>query len=243
MIDFHGKEHGEKAEQKVDNMHELVNAAKNFTPQVSESRSKALGEFLAFAVLESGDTQADEDTPAINLMTLHTAKGLEFQYVYIVGMEEGMFPTSRSLGYDKKIDEERRLCYVGITRAMRFLTLTYAASRYQYGETTVQRVSRFLKEIPIRYIKNNKLSPKQVKNFGFGVSPEKFIMNQLEKVEQEIIDFNYRVGEKFEHAKFGAGSLVKYEGYGDDMKLYMDFKGEHGVKVLLAKYAKLSKIC
>ena len=240
LLEFHNQDKGEKAAQRIENMKELVSSAKNFSSLSDAEQSNQLRDFIAFAVLESGDTQAEGTTEAVNLMTLHSAKGLEFENVYIVGLEEDIFPTSRSKGDDLKISEERRLCYVGITRAMKNLSFTYASSRYQYGETTFQRVSRFIDEIPSHYIRKHKLKPSMEKSFGFGFGSNE---NNLDsKLSDGARCDTFVVGAKLEHEKFGIGSLVKLEGSGDDMRLYIDFKGQYGIKVLIAKYARLSKI-
>ena len=247
LLEFHGDSKHEKAQQKLENMQELVNAAKNFMPPVGAVEPEAmLSEFLSFAVLESGESQADENIPAVQLMTLHSAKGLEFPHVYMVGLEEGIFPTSRALDMEDKLAEERRLCYVGITRAMKALTITYATSRYQYGESSFQMKSRFLNEIPETYMKPVRLTNAKPKNFGFGVSPQDFLSKQSSGAGLNIKGIQnkggYRRGDIVEHAKFGMGVFVKNEGAGEEARLHVDFKGGSGVKVLIAKYARLTKV-
>ena len=225
----------EKAEQKLDNLKELVNAAGEFEPPVEavEGNEARLLEFLSFAVLESGEMQAEADSDCVQMMTLHSAKGLEFSHVFITGLEEGLFPSSRSIDVEAKLAEERRLCYVGITRAMKQLTLSYAKVRHSYGNINYQLKSRFLAEIPTEYVEkiraqtmnSAKLKPR------FGTVPFRF---------SRATPFN--IGEFVSHPKFGIGVFLKSEGEGDETCYHIDFKAGGGKKVLLAKMATLSKL-
>ncbi|WP_119343149.1 DNA helicase II [Facilibium subflavum] len=227
----------EKSKQKLDNLKELVNAAVEFIPPMEavDSADELLVEFLSFAVLESGEMQADENTDCVQMMTLHTAKGLEFPYVFMTGLEDGLFPSSRSIEAEDRLSEERRLCYVGITRAMKQLTLSFSKVRHQYGDVNYQIKSRFLHEIPSAYIKEIRSHTANKKPLGFGVSPFEFIKQQKE-------DNPFKVGEFVNHPKFGIGVFLKAEGQGDDKCYHIDFKAGGGKKVLLAKMAKLSKL-
>lgn len=149
LIPFYQKEEPSQAESRLENLGELITAARTFTPQNPHTESQSdMAAFLGHAVLESGETQASKVQNAVQLMTLHAAKGLEFPYVFISGLEEGLFPSHPSLQDPQKLEEERRLMYVGITRAMKNLTLTYAESRRLYGESVRHFHSRFLTEIP-----------------------------------------------------------------------------------------------
>jgi DNA helicase II / ATP-dependent DNA helicase PcrA len=245
LLEFHGSSKHEKAQQKLENMQELVNAAQNFNPPVDVvEEQEMLQEFLAFAVLESGESQADENTPAVQLMTLHSAKGLEFPHVYMVGLEEGLFPTSRSVDMEEKLSEERRLCYVGITRAMKALTISYATSRFQYGESSFPMKSRFLNEIPKEHTQSVRMGNTKPKTFGFGVSPTDFLNKRAKTIASHTspVDSQYKQGDIVEHAKFGMGVFLGNEGDGEDARLHVDFKGGYGAKVLVAKYARLTKI-
>ena len=153
LIEHYRKEKGEKGLARIENLEELVRAAGEF--EVNEDVHgdlEPLPAFLSHAALESGETQADAYSDAVNLMTLHIAKGLEFQQVYLVGMEEGLFPHQRSSDDPAKLEEERRLCYVGITRAKRKLTLSYAQRRRLHGADFYPNPSRFLGEIPAELI-------------------------------------------------------------------------------------------
>jgi DNA helicase-2/ATP-dependent DNA helicase PcrA len=227
----------EKSQQKCENLRELVTAASEFIPPVEAVNDQdLLLEFLSFAVLESGEMQADDHSEAVQLMTLHTAKGLEFPYVFISGLEDGLFPSSRSLDDADKLAEERRLCYVGITRAMRNLTLSFSKVRHQYGDINYQVKSRFLNEIPKEYLHQVRqlATPKSA---GFGISPFEFVNMQQEESQSQ-----FKTGSFVTHPKFGIGVILKTEGQGDDLCYHIDFKAGGGRKVLLAKMAKLSKL-
>ncbi|NNC54310.1 MAG: UvrD-helicase domain-containing protein, partial [Pseudomonadales bacterium] len=142
---FHGKESGEKGRARVENLQELINAARQFEP---EQEQQALREFLDTAALDAGEQQADAHVDAVQLMTLHSAKGLEFPVVYLAGVEENLFPHRMSVEDPEQLQEERRLCYVGITRAKQKLYLSYAETRRWYGQESFNAVSRFVREIP-----------------------------------------------------------------------------------------------
>ncbi len=140
---------GDKSESRLDNLQELINAAKQFRyEQDVEEELPLLVAFLAHASLEAGEMQAEEHERYVHLMTLHAAKGLEFPLVFLVGMEEGVFPGKQSMEEPGRLEEERRLCYVGMTRAMEKLVLSYAEVRRQYGREEYHRPSRFLRELP-----------------------------------------------------------------------------------------------
>ena len=213
----------EKLHQKCDNLKELVNAANDFS-YISEIdlHNSLLIDFLTFATLESGEAQ-EENTDAVQLMTLHTSKGLEFSYVFISGLEEGIFPSSRAINTDEKIAEERRLCYVGITRAMNHLTLSFSKVRHQYGNVNYQIRSRFLDEIPCNYLYN--IHQKS---------------NATKFTKSTVIGFE--LGECVFHQKFGMGKLVKKEGnYNSNLRYHIDFE-KYGRKILLANLSKLLKL-
>ena len=153
LVELYQKEKMDKGEEKVENLEELVNAARLFDfDQENEENLGELDMFLAHAALESGDSQADDFEDCVQLMTLHSAKGLEFKLVFLVGMEEGLFPSQQSVDDAGRLEEERRLCYVGMTRAMQQLYLTYAESRRLYGRESYPRPSRFLREIPAEFL-------------------------------------------------------------------------------------------
>ncbi|MDC0535495.1 DNA helicase II [Francisellaceae bacterium] len=239
LVDYFQQDKFEKSAQKIENLQELVTAATDFTAPLDQSNdTDLLQEFLALAVLESGEKQNDKpDEPSVQLMTLHSAKGLEFPYVFISGFEDGLFPSARSIESDSRLAEERRLCYVGMTRAMQKLTITHAKVRHQYGTANYQMPSRFLKEIPKEFINEIKAKSKpQVKSFGFGISPETFLKA---KNQNEAL---FNKGDLVSHPKFGIGVFQKQQGEGDKAELHIDFKGGASTKVLLAKYARLEKL-
>ena len=155
LIDYHKKEKGEKGQARVENLEELVSAAKQFGPE--EDELSPLQQFLDRAALDAGDAQADEHEDSVQLMTLHSAKGLEFPLVFLAGMEENLFPHRMSLEEPGRLEEERRLCYVGITRAMEKLMITYAESRRLHGSETFNTPSRFIREIPAQLLQEVRL--------------------------------------------------------------------------------------
>ena len=237
LLAMYQESRSEKATQKTDNLKELVNAATDFMPPIEAvDEQDLLLEFLSFAVLESTEMQADENTECVQMMTLHAAKGLEFPYVFITGLEDGLFPSSRAVTSDEKLAEERRLCYVGITRAMKNLTLSYSKVRYQYGDVNYQIQSRFLHEIPNEYLQNVRTPGQNInQSKNFGAVPFEFA-----KPSSSSHAFN--IGEFVNHPRFGIGVFLKAEGEGDNLCYHIDFKAEGSKKVLLAKLAKLSKL-
>src|SRR5690606_32506456 len=145
LIEFHGKEKGEKGQARKENLAELINATREYD---GDEELDALAEFLAQTALDAGERQADEHEDSVQLMTLHSAKGLEFKLVFLTGMEEELFPHAMALEEPGRLEEERRLCYVGVTRAREKLVLTYAETRRLYGQDKYHRISRFVREIP-----------------------------------------------------------------------------------------------
>jgi DNA helicase-2/ATP-dependent DNA helicase PcrA len=169
---------------------------------------------------------------AVTLMTLHSAKGLEFPFVFLAGMEEGIFPHVRSMKEESDIEEERRLAYVGITRAERGLHLLRAITRTIFGQMSSNLPSRFLKEIPPQLIENVSQRRK---------APESHRPRDSSfRVETELIDWN--VGDQAEHKKWGIGSVTKVDGQGEEMELKIAFPKPYGDKRLLAKYAPIRKV-
>ena len=232
----------EKAQQKHGNLKELVNAASEFIRPLEDFADEdLLVEFLSFAALESGEIQSEENINAVQLMTLHTAKGLEFPCVFITGLEDGLFPSSRSIQVCEKLAEERRLCYVGITRAMRYLTLSFSKVRHQYGDVNYQIKSRFLYEIPEKYLQYvpQKLSNRQVektKKLTFGMSPFEF--TKIKSASPTA----FKSGDFLVHPKFGIGVVLKTEGKNDDLCYHINFSAGAGKKVLVANMARLTRL-
>ncbi|GKX57270.1 DNA helicase [Leminorella grimontii] len=225
------QEKGEKGQARVENLEELVTATRQFSFQDEDMDLTPLQAFLSHAALEAGEGQADAYQDAVQLMTLHSAKGLEFQQVFIVGMEEGMFPSQMSLDEGGRLEEERRLAYVGVTRAMQKLTLTYAETRRLYGKEVYHRPSRFVGELPQECVEEVRLRasvsrPVNHSRMGTPISQN---------------DSGYRLGQRVRHPKFGEGTVINLEGSGEHARLQIAFQGE-GIKWLVASYARLETL-
>ncbi|MGI9228999.1 MAG: DNA helicase II [Gammaproteobacteria bacterium] len=231
LIPHFEKEKGERGEARIENLAELVNAAGEF--QVNKEVHgdlQLLPAFLAHAALESGETQADARADAVNLMTLHTAKGLEFKQVYLTGLEEGLFPHQRSSGDPAQLEEERRLCYVGITRAKQNLVLSYAQHRRTYGSEYYPQPSRFLDEIPAELINEIRMG---------GSVNRKFFARPKPVAGGNTRGFN--PGQRVSHAKFGEGTVLNLEGQGDHARIQVNFE-KKGSKWLVLAYANLETV-
>jgi DNA helicase-2/ATP-dependent DNA helicase PcrA len=222
---------GDKSESRLDNLQELINAAKQFRYEQDEDDDLPLvNAFLAHASLESGEMQAEEHERYVHLMTLHAAKGLEFPIVFLVGMEEGVFPGKQSIEEPGRLEEERRLCYVGMTRAMRKLVLSYAEVRRQYGREEYHRPSRFLRELPAELIDEVRVKAR----FQSPSSARSQIPSAAEAA-------GIPLGQNVAHAKFGQGVVLSVEGSGAHTRVQVKFK-EHGVKWLVLAYANLTVV-
>lgn len=221
---------GDKSESRLDNLQELINAAKQFRYEYEEEDELPLvNSFLAHASLESGELQADEHERSVHLMTLHAAKGLEFPIVFLVGMEEGIFPGRQSIEEPGRLEEERRLCYVGMTRAMRKLVLSYAEVRRQYGREEYHRSSRFLREIPQQFLEEVRV---KTRFHSPGTTKNKLPLTE------EIAGI--AIGRNVQHAKFGQGVVLAIEGSGAHTRVQVKFD-EQGVKWLVLAYANLTE--
>lgn len=225
------QEKGEKGQARVENLEELVTATRQFSYQEEDQDLMPLQAFLSHAALEAGEGQADANQDAVQLMTLHSAKGLEFPQVFIVGMEEGMFPSQMSLDEGGRLEEERRLAYVGVTRAMEKLTITYAESRRLYGKEAYHRPSRFVGELPEECVEEVRLR----------ASVSRPVNHQRLGTPITQNDSGYKLGQRVRHAKFGEGTIVNLEGSGDHARLQVAFQGQ-GIKWLVAAYAKLETV-
>jgi DNA helicase-2/ATP-dependent DNA helicase PcrA len=229
LIEHFKKEKGEKGLARVENLEELVTAAGEFEIGDDEELAEmdALSAFMAHAALESGETQAGDSSDCVHMMTLHSAKGLEFPDVYLVGMEEGLFPHQRSSEDLIQLEEERRLCYVGITRAKKTLTLTHAQHRRMHGSDYYPQPSRFIDEIPSELLNDIRLG---------GSVTESLFSKSYEKSSND--DGSLSLGQRVSHAKFGEGIVLNLEGSGGHMRIQVNF--EHaGCKWLVASYANL----
>ncbi|MDC9761721.1 DNA helicase II [Proteus mirabilis] len=222
------QEKGEKAQARIENLEELVTATRQFSYQDEDEDLMPLQAFLSHAALESGEGQADAYQDAVQLMTLHSAKGLEFSQVFIVGVEEGMFPSQMSLDEGGRLEEERRLAYVGVTRAMKKLTLTYAENRRLYGKEVSHRPSRFIGELPKECVEEVRLRATVSRPVNHHRLGTPIVSN----------DTGYSLGQRVKHPKFGEGTIINIEGSGEHCRLQIAFNGE-GIKWLVAAFARL----
>lgn len=242
LVQHHEKEGGEKGRARVENLEELVNAASSFdTPDIEgeiDLKSNAyLAAFLDQAALDAGETQADANEDAVQLMTLHSAKGLEFQLVFLAGLEEGLFPHKMSMDNISGLEEERRLCYVGITRAKSKLYLSHAESRRLHGDVNLCRPSRFIKEIPSDLINPIRLKSTVSRN---PIAPpmRTGAFNNGFKGRIDVPQTNLSLGQRVVHGKFGEGVVLNYEGQGTNARVQVNFDAV-GSKWLVLSYAKL----
>ncbi|WP_213878028.1 DNA helicase II [Pseudomonas sp. dw_358] len=235
LITYHQEEKGEKGQARVENLEELVSAARNFETTDEDADLTPLAAFLGHASLEAGDTQADEHEDSIQLMTLHSAKGLEFPYVFLVGMEEGLFPHKMSLEEPGRLEEERRLAYVGITRAMQQLVMSYAETRRLYGSETYNKVSRFVREIPPGLVQEVRLSNSVSRPFS---SPQQQTSSLFGGAA--IPQTAFSLGQRVQHSVFGEGVILNFEGSGAQARVQVNFA--EGSKWLMLGYAKLEAL-
>ncbi|MFU8765398.1 MAG: 3'-5' exonuclease, partial [Haliea sp.] len=223
LVDFHRNEKGEKGQARVENLEELVSAAKQFSPEGEEL--SLLQQFLDSAALDAGDAQADDFEDSVQLMTLHSAKGLEFPLVFLAGMEENLFPHRMSLEEPGRLEEERRLAYVGITRAMQRLVITYAESRRIHGSESYNTPSRFIREIPAELLREVRLHTA--------------ISRPVSSLSQAAVpDTGIALGQRVYHQVFGEGVVLNFEGRGNNARVEVNFDFE-GSKWLVLQYAKL----
>ena len=231
-LDAHFKKDStEKGQSRVENLQELVGAGKGFAyDAVIEETMSTLDAFLAHAALESGEGQADAWEDCVQLMTMHSVKGLEFPLVFLVGMEEGLFPHQRSSEEPGRMEEERRLCYVGITRAREQLVVTSAEVRRLYGGESYNVLSRFVREIPDELMQE--IRPKA--NFS---RPVMTASPQISRERAEV-DTGLFVGQRVNHARFGDGIVLNLEGQGPQSRVQVNFEAA-GSKWLIASMANL----
>ncbi|MDJ0938150.1 MAG: DNA helicase II [Woeseiaceae bacterium] len=232
LIEFFKKDKGEKGETRVENLLELVSAAKSFEPDPNEEMPP-LDEFLSHAALEAGEGQAGAWEDCVQLMTMHSAKGLEFPLVFLSGMEDGLFPHQRSIMDPNGLEEERRLCYVGITRAKQTLYVTYAEQRRLHGMDNYSVPSRFINEIPAEYVEE--VRPRvQVSR----PMPARQRYTGRRTPVDTGEDLGVRLGQRVRHQKFGDGVVLNCEGQGAHMQVHVNFETE-GTKILVYRYANL----
>jgi len=225
LIEHYKKGGGEKALSRIENLEELINACRDFEDTDLDENLTPLTAFLSHAALESGDVQASEFDSAVQMMTLHSAKGLEYPLVFVAGVEEGLFPHSRSIEDPLKLEEERRLCYVGITRAMEKLYLCWAEKRRIYGTDHYHSPSRFLQEIPSEYVQEIRLNAQVARPYMHS--------------QPSTNDTGFNVGQRLLHPKFGEGTVIHFEGQGQQARIQINFESV-GSKWLVLAYARLS---
>jgi DNA helicase II / ATP-dependent DNA helicase PcrA len=223
------KDNSEKGLSRLENLDELVNAASQFAPE--DPDLPVLGQFLSHIALETAGEKGDQHTDCVNLMTLHAAKGLEFPVVFISGMEEDLFPHKMSIDTEAGLEEERRLCYVGITRAMEKLVITYAECRRLHGMEKYNAASRFIEEIPEALIQSERPRAK-VSRPSYNT-----VMDDIPLDDDHYL----RIGQRVKHKNFGIGVITNYEGQGEHMRLQVKFD-QVGTKWLVASFAKLEAI-
>jgi DNA helicase-2/ATP-dependent DNA helicase PcrA len=234
LMAYHSQERGERGLARKENLEELVSACRQFTGELvfpfedsDKAETTVLQEFLDQVALDSGDRQAQQG-PSVQMMTLHSAKGLEFPLVFLGGMEEGLFPHRMSAEEPGRMEEERRLAYVGITRAMRELYLTYAETRRLHGQDSYNRPSRFLLEIPQELVAEVRMN---------GAVQRPVSANGVQTGSDDEM-FGLRMGQRVNHGKYGEGVVLQFEGSGERAKVEVNFPGV-GAKWLMVGYANL----
>lgn len=259
---FYEQTQGDLGQTRLDNLRELVTATRQFKPNEQDPPQDSLQAFLSHVVLEAGERGSGPDQPAVQLMTLHSAKGLEFPQIFMVGLEEGLFPSSQSLRQGERLEEERRLAYVGITRAMKQLFISYAAVRRLYGSVTEQLPSRFLSELPQHCLeilpgdslgyRHAPLPRRRAEVDGsflpdhctsaqrLGSSPSLSSDSQPVGVTAEFSG-TFILGQRVSHPKFGRGKVVALEGSEAHRRVQVSFETA-GTKWLVIAYARLDRL-
>ncbi|MEL0081764.1 MAG: DNA helicase II [Gammaproteobacteria bacterium] len=225
LLEHFAKQPSEKEQARIENLEELVNAGSLYRQDEEESELDPLSTFLSHAALEAGESQGDAWEKCVQLMTLHSAKGLEFDRVFLTGMEEGLFPHNRSIEEPGRLEEERRLCYVGMTRARQSLCLTHAESRRMHGDTLITTPSRFIREIPAEYLHEVKMQG-QIEEPLYRPGNASPTANGL------------KLGQLVAHGKFGEGVITGIEGDGSRQRVQVQFSGV-GSKWLMTDYGNL----
>lgn len=255
------KDKGPEEVERYQNIEELLSAIKEFTISREENESKSLSEFmLDVALLTDADAKEDEERNHVTMMTIHSSKGLEFEHVYLVGLEENLFPSQLSLNSRTDLEEERRLFYVAVTRAKETCNLSYATSRFQWGNLITCEPSRFIDEIDQQFLNHETLSraggrslitgrtARTEESFSGGLNrpmgsrslkPISAVSNPLEKANAPSgAPSHLKVGYNVEHDRFGKGKVTQLEGTGGDIKATIFFP-RHGSKTVLLRFAKL----
>ena len=240
----------DESEARLENIDEFINKAVTYEEGAEEPN---LSGFLEEVALVADIDSVEDGDNRVLLMTLHSAKGLEFPYVYLAGMEDGLFPSYMSIAADdptEEIEEERRLCYVGITRAMKELTITCARCRMVRGETQYNNVSRFVREIPSELLARKSVMPREPKklevpqNTSYQKAKEVFRTKPFDPQQFKVVKadkLDYTVGDQVSHVKFGKGTVLEITEGGRDYEVKVDFE-RFGVKKMFASFAKLKKV-
>jgi DNA helicase-2/ATP-dependent DNA helicase PcrA len=226
------KDKTEKGQGRIENLDELISATKQYEHPEDEEEMPLLDSFLSHAALEAGENQADQWEDCVQMMTLHSAKGLEFPVVFMVGMEEGLFPGQKSSDDPARLAEERRLCYVGMTRARQTLYLMYTESRFLYGQEMSPRPSRFLKEIPSENTEEIRARKNTVSDNFSSMAP---------KHSNSLNETGFQPGQTVAHPKFGTGLVIDFEGSGKGARVQVNFD-QVGSKWLVLAYANLTVV-
>ncbi|MFA0308867.1 3'-5' exonuclease, partial [Vibrio splendidus] len=234
LFAMYEQEKGEKSKARIENLEELVTATRQFEKPEEADEMSMLTAFLTHAALEAGEGQADEFDDAVQLMTLHSAKGLEFPMVFMVGVEEGMFPSQMSAEEAGRLEEERRLCYVGMTRAMEKLYITYAEMRRLYGQDKYHKPSRFIRELPETCLDEVRMKAQVSRPASSG----RFSQTA---VKENFNETGFSLGSRVKHPKFGEGTIINFEGSGPQSRVQVAFNGE-GIKWLVTAYARLEQL-
>lgn len=234
LLEMYQQEKGEKSKARIENLEELVTATRQFEKPEEAQEMTMLTAFLTHAALEAGEGQADEHDDAVQLMTLHSAKGLEFPLVFMVGVEEGMFPSQMSAEEAGRLEEERRLCYVGMTRAMQKLYITYAEMRRLYGQDKYHKPSRFIRELPEGCLDEVRMKAQVSRPTSTGRFSQTV-------VKESFNEAGFNLGSRVRHPKFGEGTIINFEGSGPQSRVQVAFNGE-GIKWLVTAYARLEKV-
>jgi DNA helicase II / ATP-dependent DNA helicase PcrA len=227
LVEHFRKEKGEKGLARIENLEELVNAARQFNLEEASVMSPLVA-FLANSSLEAGDGQATGSEDCVQLMTLHAAKGLEFPVVFLCGVEEGLFPHYMTKDDPKGLEEERRLCYVGMTRAMQKLYMLYAETRRLHGKEVFHRPSRFLREIPTELLDQTRMRSKVSR-------PQAFSSSLASSISTPREEGGLQVGQQVTHHQFGEGVVLQYEGRGEHARIQVRFAAA-GTKWLIASF-------
>lgn len=245
-----------ESQSRLENLDEFMSVVKEYE---ASAEDPSLSDFLESVSLISDIDNYDEDQPAVTLMTIHSAKGLEFPVVFLAGMEEGLFPGTRSMVDEEEIEEERRLCYVAITRAKQNLYITKAQARMIFGQTTYPRVSRFVQEIPQELLfefGGRKKKVAQAVSLG-GAERSKILKNTMRNSRMRqnraclrVLTFetggsggklDYKEGDTVMHKKFGKGKVLSITPLGNDHKVQIQFESGD-TKNLMAMFANLKKV-